>query len=723
MNAITNHTWRFSTIGGVKRVNLDTGADLLALASLDQKLWTALSCPTEGLVFDPQTLALMDGDKDGKIRAPEIIASVQWILSLLKNPDELLKQSDTLSLDALNDSEEAQYLLTCAKLILKNIGRPDAQSISTSDTQDPAAIFAHTAFNGDGIITVTSAPTQGLKDLVQTVINLLGGQVDRNGEAGISQVEIDTFYAALHGYQQWQQTAKDQAATILPFGDETPAAYAAFKAIEAKIDDYFLRCKLANYHQESSPLLNLIDERVAAITAHNLSAQLEAIAGFPLSKVETNASLSLLQNLNPAWENAMETFNQAVVQKLFTGSHSLQLQQWQQVKQHFAAYQNWLAAKEGALVEGLPQELVHFALLPDTKVQLEDLIAKDLALANEAAGMLQVDKLLRYHQHLYQLLKNFVTFFDFYSPEHQSIFQVGTLYIDQRSLDLCMYVNDMERHNAMAAASGMFLLYCDCVAKTGDETLSIVAALTNGDIDNIMEGRKALFYDREGKDYDATVVKIIENPISIRQAFWTPYRRVGKFIEAQVNKFAEDQDGKIEQASTAKVSEVAAQAEAHSETALAEAKPAAEKTPSAFDIGKFVGIFAAIGLAIGAIGGVLASFFSGFMALPYWKMPLALAGLILLISGPSMLIAWLKLRKRNLAPILDANGWAINARATVNISFGNTLTHLAELPPNASVNYNDPFKKKGSPFWLRFLIGMAIGVVLYFVLKHYGICF
>jgi hypothetical protein len=198
---------------------------------------------------------------------------------------------------------------------------------------------------------------------------------------------------------------------------------------------------------------------------------------------------------------------------------------------------------------------------------------------------------------------------------------------------------------------------------------------------------------------------------------------VGKFIETQVNKFAEDQDGKIEQASTAKVSEVAAHAEAHSETALAEAKPAAEKTPSAFDIGKFVGIFAAIGLAIGAIGGVLASLFSGFIALPYWKMPLAFAGLILLISGPSMLIAWLKLRKRNLAPILDANGWAINARATVNISFGNTLTHLAELPPNASVNYNDPFKKKGSPFWVRFLIGMAIGVVIYFVLKHYGIFF
>jgi hypothetical protein len=53
-----NHIWRFATIGGVKRVNLDSGADLLALETLDQKLWTALSCPVNGLEIDPQTLQL-----------------------------------------------------------------------------------------------------------------------------------------------------------------------------------------------------------------------------------------------------------------------------------------------------------------------------------------------------------------------------------------------------------------------------------------------------------------------------------------------------------------------------------------------------------------------------------------------------------------------------------------------------------------------------------------
>ena len=71
-------------------------------------------------------------------------------------------------------------------------------------------------------------------------------------------------------------------------------------------------------------------------------------------------------------------------------------------------------------------------------------------------------------------------------------------------------------------------------------------------------------------------------------------------------------------------------------------------------------------------------------------MPIAFVGLLLLISGPSMIIAYLKLRKRNLAPILDANGWAINASAVVNIQFGNTLTHLAELPPRSPNKFKRP---------------------------------
>jgi hypothetical protein len=207
-----------------------------------------------------------------------------------------------------------------------------------------------------------------------------------------------------------------------------------------------------------------------------------------------------------------------------------------------------------------------------------------------------------------------------------------------------------------------------------------------------MVGRNGIFYDRKGQDWDATIIKIIEHPISVRQAFWYPFKRIGKMIGEQMEKFAS--------AGEKSVLDKAAQG--------FEVPPKAEpgKAAAPFDVGKFAGIFAAMGLAIGAIGTAIASVVTGFMSLPIWQMPLLVVGLILIISGPSMLLAWLKLRKRNLAPLLDANGWAVNTRAIINIPFGASLTKVAALPPGAQRALTDPYAEKKTPWktWLAIAV-------------------
>jgi len=140
------------------------------------------------------------------------------------------------------------------------------------------------------------------------------------------------------------------------------------------------------------------------------------------------------------------------------------------------------------------------------------------------------------------------------------------------------------------------------------------------------------------------------------------------------------------------------------------AAPPAAAPP--FDIAKFAGIFAAIGLAVGAIGTAIASVLTGFLSLSWWQMPLAVAGLLLLISGPSMVITYFKLRKRNLAPMLDANGWAVNTRAIVNIPFGKTLTALAKLPEGAQASLADPFAEKERPWKLYLVLAVVAAIVV-----------
>src|SRR5659263_114747 len=70
------HIWQFSSVGGVNRVNLVSGEDLKALDQLDQKLWTALSCPVLGMEIDKKTLKLIDKDNDNRIRVPEVLLSL-----------------------------------------------------------------------------------------------------------------------------------------------------------------------------------------------------------------------------------------------------------------------------------------------------------------------------------------------------------------------------------------------------------------------------------------------------------------------------------------------------------------------------------------------------------------------------------------------------------------------------------------------------------------------
>ena len=132
--------WRFFRAGGFDQVKLETGADLMALDQLDLKLWVALACPTTGLEFDKATLALIDTDKDGRVRAPELIAAVKWAGALLKNPDDLLKGSPTLRVAAVNDaSADGKLIATFARQVLS---KSESADITVEEAAAAAQVFA-----------------------------------------------------------------------------------------------------------------------------------------------------------------------------------------------------------------------------------------------------------------------------------------------------------------------------------------------------------------------------------------------------------------------------------------------------------------------------------------------------------------------------------------------------------------------------------------------------
>jgi len=380
----------------------------------------------------------------------------------------------------------------------------------------------------------------------------------------------------------------------------------------------------------------------------------------------------------------------------------------------------WRAARVDTPLAAIDEARLQEIAAGDGLALIGALIARDKALEGEANAIEAVERLAHYARDLGALANNFVSFRDFYVTSKgnghlRAVFQAGTLFLDGRSCNLCVHVLDAAKHAALATLSGVYLAYCDCVR--GGEKMTIAAAFTAGDADQLMVGRNGVFYDRDGKDWDATITKLIEHPISIRQAFWTPYKKLVRLVGEQFQKFAAARAKAADDMTASGVLDAQKKAEA--------AKAAAPGTPTAaapagapapFDVAKFAGIFAAIGLAVGALGTALAAVVTGFLGLRWWQMPLAVGGLMLMISGPSMALAWFKLRNRNLGPILDANGWAVNARARINIPFGTSLTHLAKLPEGAERSLADPYAEKKKPWgFYLFLLVLAVALLVWAV--------
>jgi len=694
------HRWRFYVAGGVNQVRIDTGADIVHLRDLDQKLWVALSCPVRGLEFDERTLALLDTDVDGRVRAPEVVAASTWLGTVLKDPDPLVGGKDGFELGNLDVSTPAgKQLLDSAKHILAGLGKGAATTVTVDDTMKTAQVFAQSKLNGDGVVPPDTIDDAAARKVATELLDCLGGTMDRSGKQGVDAARVETFFTECTAYAEWAGKATSDPKTILPFGEGTAAAAVAFEAVALKVEDFFLRGRLAAYDPRAQAAVNRSEAAYLDAAAKDLSITATEVVSLPIALSEPGKALPLCGAVNPAWEGKLAAFRlAAVVPAHGKDKTSLTQAEWDALAAKLAPFRAWAASKAGARVEKLGIARVKEILAGGSKTAIGKAIADDLSVAPAIDAHTQVERLARYHRDFHKLLLNFVSFSDFYARK-KAIFQAGTLYLDGRATDLCVLVNDPGKHGLLAGMSRTYLAYVDCTRPSG-EKMTIAAGLTAGDSDNLFVGRNGLFYDRKGRDWDAQVSKIVDSPISIGQAFWSPYKKLLRWIEESVAKRAAAADD----ASNAKLQAAAA---ATADLGKAGVPPPA---PKKLDIG----VVAALGVAVGGITAALGALLQSLFGLGF-LMPLGLLGMVLLISGPSMLIAWLKLRRRNLGPILDANGWAVNALTRVNIPLGRSLTSTAVLPPGSERSLVDPFAPKKSPWpkiilWLIVLAGIGWGL-------------
>lgn len=680
------------------------GQDIAHLRELDQKLWVALACPTRGVEVDARTLDLIDTDHDARVRPPELIAACEWVCERLRDPDTLLAGGDTVALADLDVDQPAGAAIAAeARRMLALLGKADADRFSLADVSGRTDWLAAMRFNGDGVVTPSASDDPDVQKTLERILQAQGGVPDRHeARLGVDLPHAKAFFEAAEAMRTWHTLAASAAAETLPLGPHTQAAAEALQAVQVKVDDFFARCRVAAYDIQAVPALNPSPESYDALSSNVLDLKTEALANLPLAPVTPGRTLPLQgPSLNPAWSGAVQRLHDLAVAPLLGSRERISEEEWQALRQRLSACSAWLSERPANALAEWSEADIAAALASRDAVM--GLIEEDVAVEAHNAVLVDLEKMVRLQRDLVLLLNNFVSFRSFYRREG-AIFQAGTLYLDGRSCELTVRVQNTAHHAALAGLAKTCLAYCDCTRQ--GEKMSIVAAFTAGDVDFLFVGRNGVFYDRQGRDWDAQVTKLIENPTSVTQAFFSPYKKFVRLIEEQVAKRAAAGDAAAQnslKSLATTVGNVGQPAAGNAAGAAAAAsRPVAVAPGGRID----VGTVAALGVAMGSISAVMVAIFAKFIDLGQW-IPVALLGIVIAISGPSMLIAWLKLRQRSLGPILDASGWAINGRMKVNVRLGGMLSQTARVPGGSLRVVNDLYRERNG---LRGVVAAALMV-------------
>ena len=659
----------FKNYGGSHQLRIQDARDLEKIRVLDDAHWAATSVPISSLNCDSVFLSYVDTDQNGRIRTDELKAAQAWLFQFLAGRSRLSEDTDILNLSDIDISHpEGQKLQAAAKLILTNLNSPDAQEISLAQVRDVQSIMASSANNGDGIIPPQATTEPDLAQFIVSIIETVGPALDASGKPGVNEEQLKIFFQEAKNFLAWKAKGEipkgDNTTEVMPWGAETAQAYELVVSLEEKIEEYFTQCAMVRFDERSATQMQLRQKELEEIDFTNKSMMEERLKDAPLTLPNPKGILDLEGMLNPLYIDRLSELKEKVlkralggsVKKLLMGSaKQLTEKQWDKVKAIFAPYRAWLESRQGAKVEKLGQDLLHTYLNGTYRQRTSELIAKDLAVADDLNQLHNLEKLVLYQRWLLELANNFVSFANLYSPQRRSLLEMGRLVIDGREMTFTMKVQDRPAHKKIAEDSCMYLLYLEVTGRQDkDIKFEIVAAVTSGSAGRLRIGKRGIFFAIDGREWDAQVVDIVENPISIWESVKAPFKQFTGFIKKQIDKFSKSRQTKLE---------------------------ATIATPNASGITR--DLLLGGGIAIAALGSAFAYItkaLSQVKAVHVLGMFVGLAAFILL---PGIIMGFAKIRKRNMSVLLEASAWAVNVQMRLNATLGRLFTHIPRLPEGA----------------------------------------
>ena len=668
----------FQRFGSSYHLRIESADDLALVVGLNEAHWVATGAPLGSLKCDATFLRLMDTDANGRILCAEVIDAVGWLLENLRDTTGVTERSMSLRLAAIDtDTGDGQRIRQSAGKMLARLESADAEEITLSQVRRIKAAVESTPVSEAGVVLPEASREEKVQQFLADVIAAVGGSEHPSGSPGVGAEPLERFLtfaeAAVDWFDRGQMPPGAEKTEIMPLGGETRGAYEVLAALRGKIDQYFAQCEAVALDERFAQRMGWTEEELRDLDFDDPTVIEKVLRTAPLARSRPDRTLPLEEGVNPYYVGALGRFRREVMAAVLGESGAcLSAAQWQEIKDFFAAHRQWVQARPEPKMESLGIEKLRGYLAPRYAGAARELIADSRRTAFDLDNIRLVEKLLLYQAHMLDFANNFVSFPHLYDPARRALFEMGTLVMDGRRFKLAVRVADRKQHMQVARTSNMCLLYVEVTPRDGGKKYEVAVPVTAGGIGNLCLHKRGIFCDTDGSQCDARVVAIIENPISLAEALASPFKRLGKLVTGKIESFTTQAEKKLDKQAGAAMDRVTAGPVA--------AKPAKAraKGPGLSGGGMLVGF----GVAGAAVGSALA-----YIAKTIAERPLAIVvGLliaVLVVLVPTSIVAWLKLRKRDLSAILEGSGWAVNARMRLTRQQSRFFTNRPRYSPGA----------------------------------------
>jgi hypothetical protein len=651
---------------------INTAQELFESVTVDPALWIATSAPVSCFDADEKFLNHLDVKQQKRILFDNVISEVEWLKKLYIDYSAINISSDLFDINSINqDSSDGQKIAQIYQSIIAKVG---GNYVSLAVARDTLKEITENSVSETGVVIPTVAVSSDIKSYIELAIKVTKGVPHPSGGMGINADALDKFNNILSKYLDWKQKyiaaeKNSNADSFLPYGTDTETLYLKFKSYQNKIEQYFAQCKALSFSQQLSNKVEFLNDINFAefnwqdATKLNTFLQ-EAPLANPNDKVELKYDNQLI--MNPAFYNGLQSFLNTISDKSELGLNGkLNETTWCEIKEIFSEFENWYANNPSVVLNDVDLTKIQVFISTEYSQAVEHLIAQSIKTKEKLVSINLLEKAILYQKNIIPFVRNFIGFVDLYTPGKDALFEKGTLIMDGHKFNFAIDVPNVAEHKSIANNSYIYLLYVD-VIKPDKNKISVAIPVTRGVKGSLVKGKRGVFIDTKGNKMDAVVTDIIANPISLKEALLEPFIKVKQLLSKKIDDDATQQELNLTKSTTDVVSGKDPQA-----------KTSASKPLGGMNTGA---ILMGGGVAIAALGSSITYIIDTISDASLKNILIIVGVIIFAFVCPIIISAILKLRKRDMTPILEGSGWAINVRMRLTRKISREFTQKPKWP-------------------------------------------